>query len=60
MQVQVLFERKAFIMPNQDADLYWATVGWPLRLERAVEVATSALNQARVCPLPTEKICHLC
>ncbi|KAH9558616.1 hypothetical protein CY35_06G017100 [Sphagnum magellanicum] len=47
-QVQELFERKAFIMPNQDADLYWATVGWPLRLERAVEVATSALNQARL------------
>ncbi|XP_073386521.1 uncharacterized protein [Physcomitrium patens] len=42
-QVRDLFERKAFLMPNIDFELYWATIAWPQQLQKDVDEAEKIL-----------------
>jgi hypothetical protein len=43
-----MFERKAFMMPNSDFDLYWTTIGWPQHLQKSLEESEKNLAAGKV------------
>ena len=43
-----MFERKGFLMPNADFDLYWTTIGWPQQLQKDLEKCEANIKAGKV------------